>query len=280
MDHVKAHLDRLLGNRRFVPLYLATSLALGAILVAYDTWPARMTDEDEYVSDGFDDLLNGRNPYATGRAADHSIDLTCTWHDVPRCWYSLPYLPLTLILHIPFIDYRWTALVAFGLLAWAVRDRAWPFLALANPFVLWLAVSGFTDLVVVALMAWSLRLRRPWIAWFAAGAKQFALPLLIALYAWRRQWTEIVIASGFTLLVILPFVLWDPAAFWYWAVEVHIAGTDHKWWGLLGVGHANYLLYYAFVLTVLYPAARDARVGVDPAVLPAAGAAPAPDDGQ
>lgn len=257
MDNVKTFLSRLWARPLFVPTYLAVSLLAGSVLVLTENPAARLTDEDDYMPLALQDLLHGRNPYATGRASDHSLDPTCTWHDKSRCWYSLPYLPLSILLQVPFVDYRWTALLAFGVLGWAVRDRPWGFLTLANPGALVLAANGFTDLVVVALLAWSIRSKAPVFSWLSAAAKQFALPLLIIYHGRRREWARLVHASAFTLGVILPFLLWDPAAFYYWTVQVHVAGADHKWWGVLGIGHGNYLLYYAFAATVLYPQWRQ-----------------------
>ncbi|MBI2077110.1 MAG: hypothetical protein HYT80_01885 [Euryarchaeota archaeon] len=254
---MKTFLPRLWGRPLFVPAYLTFSLLVGSVLVLTENPLARLTDEDEYMPLGLQDLLQGRNPYTTGRASDHALDSTCAWHDASRCWYSLPYLPLSILLQVPLLDYRWTALLAFGALGWAVRDRPGAFLALANPGALILAASGFTDLVVVALLAWSIRSKAPILSWLSAGAKQFALPLLILHHGLRKEWTRLAGASAFTLGVILPFLFWDPAAFYYWTVQVHVTGADHKWWGILGIGHANYLLYYAFAATVLYPQWRE-----------------------
>lgn len=243
---------RLWLHPALVASYLLISMVAGAVLIAANHPWTRLTDEDDYIPLGLNDLLQGRNPYAVGRASDHSLDPSCTQHST-GCWYSLPYLPLSLLLQVPFIDYRWTALIAFGALGWGLRDRTWAFLALANPGALLLAANGFTDLVVVALMAWSIRTKKPFFAWLAAGAKQFALPLLIIYHGARREWRKAMNATAFTAAILVPFILWNPGAFYYWTIQVHLAGSDRKWSGFPGVFHGNYLLYYAFAAIVMYP---------------------------
>lgn len=259
MADVKRLLAEIWTRPAFVPAYLALALLVGGLLIWTDTGLVRLTDEDDYMPLGAADLLAGRNPYATGRATDHSIDLTCTWHDEPRCWYSLPYLPLSILLQLPLADYRWTSLAAFGLLGLAVRDRPWAFLALANPLALLLAANGFTDLVVVALLAWAVRTNSRLLGWLAAGAKQFALPILVVLELARGERLRALQASAAAALVCLPFLLWDARSFLYWTAEVHVVGGDDKWSGVLGIGHGNYLLYYAFAATVLYPEIKRHR---------------------
>lgn len=267
MDHVKRGSRRLWRRPTFIPLYLAGLLLLGGLLVFTNHPLGRLTDEDEYMPLGLQDLLAGRNPYATGRGSDHAIDLSCVRHD-DGCWYSYPYLPLGLALQIPVLDYRWTALTAFAALAWAIRDRPLAFFTFANPLALILAVSGFTDLVVIALLAWSMKTQNRVLAWLAAGSKQFALPVIVLYYGLRREWRRLGETVSVTALVVAPFLLWDASSFLYWTVGVHIAGTDHKWLGVLGIGHGNYLLYYAFLATVIYPNLKASRATSDQNAVP------------
>lgn len=229
-------------------------LAGGGALVLLD-WPATLTDEDDYMSRALGDLVAGRNPYATAHGGDVLVEYPwgTTWRDHWETTY--PYLPALAFLQIPGLDYRWTSLLAYGLLLGALRERPGGFLAFGNPLVMVLAASGFNDFVALALLAWGLRGRGLAYRALAAASKQLVLPLLLLDAALRRDWRPAAFAIGIAALATLPFVLADPAAFWHSAVSQHAAKVPK-----LGK-FLNYWLYPLFAVAVLVPDARRQRAG-------------------
>lgn len=227
------------------------ALVLGAALVLVFDAPG--TDEDDYMPFALGDLLGGRNPYATHHEQARTVGgLAGGWSYEWATTY--PYLPLLAVLQVPGVDYRWTALLAYALLLWALRTRMLAFALFANLPVLWLAASGFNDFVVLALLAWADRTGKGWPAWLASGAKQLALPLVALDAALRGEPRRLVAAAAVAAVVTLPFVLWDPAAFWQSAVEVHLRRVGP------GVAvHHNYFLYVLYAVAVTVPSARAAR---------------------
>jgi uncharacterized membrane protein len=205
-----------------------------------------------------DDLLHGRDPYATRHDGTGIIERP--WGEQPYAWSTtFPYLPLAALLQVPLLDYRITALLAYGLLLGALRDAsARAFFAFANPLVLWLAASGFNDFVPLALLAWADRLRAPILAGLAAACKQLVLPLLLVQAALARDARRIVLPLCVACAITLPFVLWDPAAFWGSAVLPHVAKLS----GL--PVFVNYLLYPLYVVAM--PAPRGPPVSPEPGV--------------
>ena len=223
-------------------------LLVGAAAISLD-WPATLTDEDDTMGYWLADLAAGRDPYATEHRETRTV--VSPFGSFTYAWATpYPYLPALVVLQLPVLDYRWTALAAYGLMLLALRDRALPFFAFANPLVLWLAASGFNDFVPLALLAWADRLGRPWLAWVACGAKQWVLPVVLVERAVARDGKGAALAVAGAAVVIVPFVLWDPAAFWAAAVVQHVPKTGSVW------RHWNYALYPLWLLTAGIPAAR------------------------
>lgn len=226
--------------------WIGTLLVAGALLVVLD-WPATLTDEDEYMPHALADLLAGRNPYETTHAQSGVIERP--WGDQPYSWETAyPYLPMLLLLQVPGIDFRWTALFAYGALLVALRDTRWGFWAFANPMGVWFAASGFNDFAPLALLAWSRHV--PWLAWIAAASKQFILPLLAVEAILTREWRKLAGAVMFTAAICLPFVLWGPAAFVGGVAGAHLNKAP-DWWS-----YWNYWLYLVYLVTVIAPARK------------------------
>lgn len=228
--------------RRRVAL-VGALLVAGAALIAVD-WPATLTDEDDYMPFALRDLLAGRNPYSTEHSGVGTIERPWETHDYS--WTTTyPYLPALALLQLPFLDYRLTALVAYTILLVALRDASpRAFYAFANPLVLWLAASGFNDFVGLALLAWSRRRASHVLAGVGAACKQFVLPILAIEAAIARDWRRVAIPALLAGAIMLPFLLWDPNAFFRSAFGAHVSKAPdlYVFW--------NYLLYplYLFAL--------------------------------
>lgn len=229
--------------------WIAACILSGAVLVVLD-WPATLTDEDDYMPLALADILAGRNPYATEHEGRGVIERP--WNAQAYEWRTTyPYLPLLLVLQVPTVDYRWTALLAFGALLLALRDQPLGFWTFANPVGVWFAASGFNDFVPLALVAWSTRV--PWLAWIAAACKQSILPLLVVEAALARSWRKLLHAVLLGAAASLPFLLWDPSAFLGSAFLAHADKAGEAW------SYWNYWLYPAYVFAVLVPARKRYR---------------------
>jgi hypothetical protein len=232
-------------------------LLAGGALVWMD-WPATLTDEDDYMPHALADVASGRNPYSTEHRGTGTIERP--WNEQTYAWTTTyPYLPALAVLQLPGVDYRVTALAAYGLLLWALRDASpRAFYAFANPLVLWLAASGFNDFVPLSLLAWAHRLRLPVLAGVAAACKQFILPLLAVEAAIARDWRRLAVPTGVALAIALPYIIWDAQAFVGSAFLQHASKVPdlYVFW--------NYLLYplYLFALPPARaaPGAGEARV--------------------
>lgn len=226
--------------RRRVAL-IAALLVAGAVLIALD-WPATLTDEDDYMPLAQDDLLAGRNPYATEHSGAGTIERPWDTHDYS--WTTTyPYLPALALLQLPFLDYRITALVAYAILLAGLRDASpRAFYSFANPLVLWLAASGFNDFVGLALLAWSRRHASHVLSGVAIACKQFILPLVAIEAALARDWRRLTISATVGGAIILPFLVWDPAAFFRSAFAAHATKVPdlYVFW--------NYLLYPLYLI--------------------------------
>lgn len=241
---------RLTGGRgsRARVIWIGILLAAGAVMILLDG-PASLTDEDDYMPYALGDLARGDNPYATAHEATRTSTGpfggdTYTWSTV------YPYLPVLAILQIPFLDYRFTAMIAYGLFLYAMRERALPFYAFANPLVLWFAASGFNDFVVLALLAWGRRTTSPWLTGLACAAKQFALPLVLVVAALERDLRGAVRAIVIAGAIMLPFILWGPAAFLDGSVLQHLNKVGNVPW------HYNYLFYPLWLGVAVVPTLR------------------------
>ncbi len=246
---------RIRAARWFAPVVIGWLLLASVIAIAWELPFANRTEEDNYMPLALDDVVHGRNPYATWHFYDHKFEGAWTSiHD--GFWSPFVYLPVLAILQLPLVDYRFTALAAYAALLWALRDRPPAFLAFGNPFVAHLASSGYNDFVPLALLAWSLRVRIRALTWLALGAKQLALPMLLVWHAMRRDARGALEALAATALFTIPFLVWDAQSFWDSAVTKHLTGSGEKFSPFLQLGHQNYWLWVLFFLFVLWPVAR------------------------
>ncbi len=236
-----------------------------------------------------DGLWQGQNPYTRVYSELQFSD----FHD-PRTGQtrSYParthfvYLPGTILTSLPvswlsqlvigWYDQRVThaiaMLVSLAILLSFCRRLRWKLVAAAawifNPLWLPFLLQGHNDILVCMwLLAAAAALRKQrWILaamllGVAVATKQtawFALPFF-GLYAWpripaRQRIQSVVWLSGTALVLLLPFVLWNPAAFvddtWRFAT-----GGLPTSWPIWGVGFAKLLYRMNFIHSIFdtYP---------------------------
>ncbi len=168
-------------------------------------------------------LAAGRNPYELGFPGS-PVGQT---HD------CFTYLPATMLLTAPGVwlgDARWAELVgllvAGGVLVWCVRGRGGARLGVAVLMVLlpgtarmvqqaWTETLLLPALVATAVLAD--RGRRGWAAvafGVALATKQHVVLLVPLLLLCRFRFRELAVAAGTAMVLVLPWMLADPARFY------------------------------------------------------------------
>jgi uncharacterized membrane protein len=225
------------------PAVLAVCGYLGAWQIAFVPRPSFDMIIVQQAADGF--LLAGQNPYASEYPPTEDSFLYGPAVVSGGRFQTYPYPPLQLLLTIPgyFLgDVRWAMLFALlgtaALVAAAGRKREgspeeWPELAavlfLCNPLNGVILDRGWTEPILCLAGAASLWAagRRPRGVLTAAlaavlGIKQYGFLLTVPLWAARRlTWRVALEAGALTLVTVLPFLLWDPSAFWRGVVRSH-----------------------------------------------------------
>jgi hypothetical protein len=262
------------GLRSWFPLLLAVFAALGIWTVHYSPQPA--IDVWMFQQNAAAELLHGHNPYAmTFPDIYHS---TLLGHQQvygtglvveDRLQFGFPYPPVSLLLatvgYLAVGDHRYAqvaALVLAGLfMGYSGRGRiAMPGAALFlfMPRVFFVLGRGWTEPFVVMLLAATIFCacrRSRWLP-VALGlflaTKQyliFAVPLTYFLLPssedapggirWRA-WFDLLWKTILTAAIVtLPFVLWDPHAFWKSTMSVQEL-APFRWDAL------SYLVWYGF----------------------------------
>jgi hypothetical protein len=239
------------------PLYSIVVLAMAGLAIRacgmaqWEIDPVRR-DMLPLVLSAIDAFLSGESPYQLHQMQVGSqVPLTYP----PGLW--LAHLPA----HVLGLDIRWTGWLADGLILGALGVTAARLRASFGPVFLGLAVYLFlpdthwngiyaephADWAILAWLAAAALLRKP----LATGAllgvalttRPFNLVLLPFLAIWlfrahglRTAWRSLVVAGLIAAALYLPFVLWDPDAFY--------AGTV-RW--LLGYGEAHHTWFYGML---------------------------------
>ncbi len=204
---------------RALPYVAVFSLALGVFSIGTGIFN-NGTDEPYAAAYWLGVLLHGHNPYV------YHLTITYTQYQLfpPPEFQTLSptttfvYMPLAAFLDIPGGG---TGFKVFSLLLWAgtlylVRRERWTALVWGSPVIALMAAQGFNDTVALLLLTVALVRPGPLATSKAAeylsfGMKQFAPYLMGVYYLARRQWVNIGITLGVTLLILLPFVVWGPA---------------------------------------------------------------------
>jgi hypothetical protein len=229
-------------GRLCVPLMLLVYLYVGVWLIKAS--PAPHIDVYLFQRDGAAALLSGTNPYELtypniyGNSAYYGAGLSVGG----RLRFGFPYPPLSLLLalpgHVLGKDYRYSQLMATalagGLMAYARPGRvaaAAMALFLFTPRTFMVLEQGWTEpyavLLVAATVFVACRFRRalPYVLGLLLAVKQtlvFAAPAaLLLLPRPLPSRRELLLfagkAAGVATAVTLPFVLWNPRAF-FWDV--------------------------------------------------------------
>jgi uncharacterized membrane protein len=235
---------RILPRWRF-PVVLTTYAALGACMILISPDPP--VDVWHFQQRACRLLLEGENPYA---ALYPNIYSTTALYGEKVLKdgqvQSFPYPPLSLLLAVPGYllgDVRWSLLAAIlgtaALLVATGRRLGLPaghhaelaaVILLYHPCGGHVLANGWTEpflALAVAACAWAVAGRRKVVSGLALGAvlavKQYGLLWVPSLWAaGQLRLRELIIGGLAAAAVTLPFVLWDPHAWWQGVVVFQI----------------------------------------------------------
>ncbi len=234
------------ANRRAIDV--ATFIIVLVIFTAGSLWLLHRTPEpfvDVFIfqRDACDALLHRHDPYAMTfpdlyGPAGAFVYAPGLARD-GRLLFGFPYMPLTLLWdfigHVAAPDFRYANLAAVffatGFIATTSRSRIAllaPAIFLFTPRGLYIVEQGWTEpltLMLLAATVWcAARKSRalPIAFGLLLGSKQYCIffVLLYPLITDWRDWKFLAKAFTTAAIVTLPFVLWNPAAFWHSAVAL------------------------------------------------------------
>lgn len=227
---------------------LIAGLAIRALW--FPTWELNPAKRDmlPLVVSAIETFLSFENPYGFHHMQRGS--------EVP-----LTYPPGLWLMHVPAylagLDIRWTAWLSDGVIVaciggFALRSRS----AMTGPVFVALAVYLFlpdihwngiyaephADWAVLSILTYCVLTKRPYIGGLVMGlaltTRPFNLVLIPFFLIWlirrfgpRKAWEAMLITSTLTAAMYLPFILWDPDAFYAgtvrWLLEY---GVAHRSW--------------------------------------------------
>jgi hypothetical protein len=230
-------------------LFVATMLVVFTLVAStsFRNAPTPHIDVLMFQQMGAAGLLRGENPYVPRYPNLYESDTAFYGPGVVdannHLTVGLPYPPLSLLVALPAYvlggDCRYADVIAIaaaaGLMFFARPGRWTAMIAalyLLTPRVLFVVEYGWTEALFAGsfsfLMFCAVRWRRalPYALGIFLATKQysvFAVPFLPLLFdppdAWRHALRAFAIAVGVAAAVTLPFVMWDPYAFWRSIVE-------------------------------------------------------------
>lgn len=131
-------------------------------------------------------------------------------------WFAFAWVPFT-FLPSPSVEVGWAVILVLSTVMAALPLRgslAGIALALLLGGLLFRTAGwGNVQPLIVAALVYAVPTRAgPWAVGLSASLKPLAL-LLLAAYAWRREWQAVAIGLGLAGILWLPILLFDPTAY-------------------------------------------------------------------
>ena len=209
-----------LSAPQLLKLAVAAGIAAGAVAILTGIGNG-LTDEPWAFPVEQSMLFHGINPYAVPHI---SLNPYTGSQTSGRLWE----LPLTIVLLIPNVPYGAQMLACWLVLVYILRRQSAGVL-LGQPFIALLAANGFSDFLPLLLLSAvyvGLNGRRfRWAEILALGIKQFANVLVGLRCLWRKDWFGLYRAIAITAAWIVPFLLWDPKAFYCGAIVFDVPAS-------------------------------------------------------
>lgn len=194
----------------FVAFLLLAGLVFGVVSILTG-WANGLTDEGFTTPHFAGFLLAGHDPYTTAMTFAYIV---YGKHVVSTSYYV--YLPLLMFLQVPGFPYKGFSLACWAATVLVVRRRFDAATMLGQPYVMLVAANGYNDPVVLLLLTIGLAgvegHRSKWAEWLALGCKQFANVFVLAYYAVRRDWRNLLATACVSAAFIVPFLLWGGTA--------------------------------------------------------------------
>lgn len=175
------------------------------------------TDEPYAIGGYLSELIRGQNPYTAFLVLNYQVHVLNFWSAPVNSSTYYTYLPLLLLVQIPgtgAIGYELMCLGFWVGIVYVMRNDEFAALSLASPGVALTAANGFNDLPVLFLMTLSLRgwtgPKAKVVEYVTYGMKQFANVFWVVYYILKRDVVQCLLVIAITLVIVLPFLLWDP----------------------------------------------------------------------
>lgn len=175
------------------------------------------TDEPHTMGYYLSELLHGQDPYTTYLMLTYTVHTLNFWSATVTSSGYYTYLPLLVLFQVPgtgAVGYELLCLGCWAGIVYVMRHDEFAALSLASPVVALIAANGFNDLPVLFLMTLSLRgwtgPKAKVVEYLSYGMKQFANVFWVVYYILRRDVVQCILVVVITLLIALPFLLWDP----------------------------------------------------------------------
>jgi hypothetical protein len=175
------------------------------------------TDEPYSMGGYLSELLHGQNPYTTHLVLNYWVHVLNLWSAPVNSSSYYTYLPLLLFVQVPGTGVIGYELICLGFwvgLVYVMRNDEFAALSLASPVVALTAANGFNDLPVLFLMTLSLRgwtgPKAKVVEYVSYGMKQFANVFWVVYYILKRDVAQCLLVVGITLVIAIPFLVWDP----------------------------------------------------------------------
>ena len=193
-------------------------------------------------------ITNGASPYQSSAFNSES------YHYAP--WFAAAWVPLTFLPRFG-VELAWVALLLAASTYSLVKANPYVASAIA-PFLLWSAVIGNAQALVIAALAYGVR-RASGPAWIGFAASLKVMPILFVLtYVGKRDWRK----TALTLLIAA--ILWVPGLLFERSLPASVGGTYNL---LSTLGPIPYVMFAG--AAILYALWRPSWLASSVAVLAA-----------
>lgn len=255
-------------------------LSLGIALFGIATGLGGVATDEGRATPAYGQMMvSGVNPYWTQLTLNYNVNVLFGLYSYPVTSVTYDtYLPLISFVQVPgtgVLGYDLLCVAAWAGMVYIVRKDDFAAITLASPVVALLAANGFNDLPLLFFMTLSLRgwsgPKAKVVEYATYAMKQFANGFWLVYYIARRDWLQAVLVIPITLLLVSPFLVWEPTGIYCNALSFGWGGSTCAMFGTSrGLNdlwdHWNYYVWpvwiYALFRTTIDRWARTARVRV------------------
>ncbi len=228
-----------------------------AVVGVFAGYGSIVTDEGRTTIAYGQEMVQLINPYTTQLTLHYQVHVFNLWQNSVTSVSYDTYLPLVSFVQIPgtgAVGYSLLCIAFWAGMVYLLRNDEFASLTLASPIVALIASNGFNDIPALFLMTLSLRgwsgTKAKVVEYLTYGMKQFANAFWIVFYLLQRQWVRAVLVVVITLVIVSPFLIWEPSGIYCQALTLGL-GPGCASSGSRGLSdlwdHWNYYLWPLWV---------------------------------